>query len=1007
MVPNRISSPSATDATIGKAALHERSSPSLTLFGAPAVESEGQTAALPFERRGQLVAYLAMKHGWVGRAELAALLWPDLSSKLAYTNLRKTLFRLQGAAWSPAITSEGGALRVDVGTDVAAFERALADGRLADAIALRQGEFLTGFDDDANEAWSSWLSFERERLRVGWRGAVLSRLEEAIEAVEGIDLSGRLLASDPLDEAALRAHLAWLARAGQSARARQAYREFAARLSKDLGLSPSADLAAFQDGLSAGVPRPEPPPAVPDPEFVGRTVELRRMRDLLVQGDCRLLTLAGPGGAGKTRLAQRARRDLADEFADGSVFVRLEGSQGPADLVSRLARELGVRQAGKRDLVEDIEAFLRERRMLVVLDNFEEIAAHAAIVERLLSAAPGLRAIVTSRVRLATASEWLLPLEGLPFPDAEDRDHLEAFDAVRLFVQAARRVEPALVPSVEALAIVDICRQVEGMPLALEVAASWTRVLSCDAIATELRRGTELLQSVDPARPARHASMEVVFDQSWRLLTTVERDALARLSVFRGGFSPEAARTVAAASPPVLGALADKSLLRKAAARLHMHPLVAQLAARRLPEGDGTPQAHARYFLRLLAQSVRKVEHGDGATLAAIETEFENCRAAWRFAVATESADFLTSAAPTITSFLEHRGRLAEGAALFEEALAAPFVAGSAPLRALLLGQLGQMHFRRDAYADGMEVGAQALEAAKQARDPKLRGFALQVVGLCSMRLGLNEDAKRYLEEGLRAAMAASDMRRVTAIMHNLALVAKLMGNGDEALRRFLEALAQARKTGDVGGEALMLANIGILYGERGDNASAMAQLRAGLAISEAHGNVATRGLILANLTAGSIRMRDFAAAERYANSAIELAHATGNTYIACYMNMQFARIALAHGDVPGARARLHQAMQVAVTLLRPAVVFEGVFCFAELLAATGAQDCARAVLAFVAAHPLANAPIREEARRQREAWPAPARDLDWPGIGLDELANRIVDETELAYAPLIAALRG
>ena len=979
----------------------------LALFGSPSIAIDGRTAALPFERRGQLVAYLAMKRGWIGRAELAALFWPDLAGKLAYTNLRKTLFRLQGAAWSPVIDVEGGALRIGIETDVAAFEQALAAGRLADAIAQRSGELLAGFDDDANEAWTSWLAFERERLRVAWRGAVLARLDEEIEAADAIDLSGRLLAADPLDETALRAHLAWLAHAGQSARARQVYRDFAARLSKDLGLAPSAGLAAFQDGLSASKPVPAPPAPVHDPEFVGRTVELRRMRDLLLQGECRLLTLVGPGGAGKTRLAQRAIRDLGDAFADGFAFVPLEGASSPADLAGRLAGELGLRQASKRDLVDDIEAHLRERRMLVVLDNFEELAAHANVVERLLAAAPGLHAIVTSRVRLATASEWLLPLEGLPFPEAEDSDHLEAFDAVRLFVQAARRVEPALVPAVEAAAIVDICRQVEGMPLALEVAASWTRVLSCDAIASELRRGTELLQSVDPTRPARHASMEVVFEQSWRLLTGTERDALARLSVFHGGFAPEAARTVAAASLPVLGALADKSLLRKDGARLHMHPLVAQLAARRLPGGDGTQRVHAAYFMRLLAQSARKAEYGDGATLATIETEFENCRAAWRFAVAGEVTEQLSGAAPTLLSFVEHRGRLADGVALFEEALAAPFVASTPALRALLQGQLGQVHFRRDAYADAMDAGARALDAARQARDRKLMAFALQVLGLCSMRLARNEDAKRYLGEGLRAAAAASDLRRTSAMMHNLALVMKLMGDSDGALRLFFDSLAHARKMGDVGGEALILANIGVLYGERGDNASAMAQLRAGLAICEAHGIVSTRALILANLTVGAIKGRDLDAAERYARSAVELAQSTGNAYVGSYMNMQFMRIALGRGNVAAARRHIRDAMEVAVTLMRPAVVFEGVSCFAELLEASGAVDCARAALAFVADHPLATAPAREEARRQRAAWPAPAKELAWPGIGLDELANRIVHEADVAFAPLIAALRG
>ena len=165
---------------------------------------------------------------------------------------------------------------------------------------------------------------------------------------------------------------------------------------------------------------------------------------------------------------------------------------------------------------------------------------------------------------------------------------------MRLFVQAAQRVEPALVPAVEAASIVDICRQVEGLPLALELAAAWTRVLSCDAIAAELRQGTELLHAVDAAHPARHASIEVVFDQSWRLLGAAERDALSRLSVFHGGFSPEAARAVAGAPLPVLGALADKSLLRKEESRIYLHPLVQQLAAARLGESDRRMPQHKR-----------------------------------------------------------------------------------------------------------------------------------------------------------------------------------------------------------------------------------------------------------------------------------------------------------------------------------------------------------------------------------------------------------------------------
>ena len=169
---------------------------------------------------------LALRQGWVGRAELAAMLWPEQPTKLAYTNLRKTLFRLQSVGWAANIEGQGGALRLDAPTDVAAFEAALREQRGADALALRRGELLVGFDDDGNQAWSNWLRFERDRLRVAWRRAAVDRLAQEIDPGDGIELSAQLLDVDPLDEPALCLHMAWLARDGQSARARQAYRVF-------------------------------------------------------------------------------------------------------------------------------------------------------------------------------------------------------------------------------------------------------------------------------------------------------------------------------------------------------------------------------------------------------------------------------------------------------------------------------------------------------------------------------------------------------------------------------------------------------------------------------------------------------------------------------------------------------------------------------------------------------------------------------------------------------------
>ncbi|MGH6609597.1 MAG: ATP-binding protein, partial [Burkholderiaceae bacterium] len=503
----------------------------LLLLGSPTVEYGGKSFALSFERRHQLLVFLALKNAWVGRAELAAMFWPEQESKLAYTNLRKTLHRLQSLPWAAGIESQSGALRFEADTDVAAFESALREQRFAEALRMRRGELLAGFNDDQSEAWTNWLSFERDRLRRAWRDAALSHLNSDIDAADGVELSARLLGADSLDEAALRAHMSWLERAGNSSRARQAYREFVLRLEDDLGLTPSAELQALHDslGTAARAVSPIAPTAAPmaDADFVGRTVELRRIATLMAQDDCRLLCVLGPGGVGKTRLARRVLTDVAPNFADGAVFVPLEDIASSNELGERLARELGIGLVGKKATLDQVIEFLRQRQMLLVFDNFEHLVAEASILNKLLEACPRLKIIVTSRARLTVANEWLLPLEGLPCPEIEDQDNIESFDAAKLFVQAAQRVEPTLVPSAEATSIVEICQLVEGLPLALQLAAAWTRVLSCDAIAAELRQGTELLHADDPAYPPRHASIEKIFDQSWRLLGPTERAVLA------------------------------------------------------------------------------------------------------------------------------------------------------------------------------------------------------------------------------------------------------------------------------------------------------------------------------------------------------------------------------------------------------------------------------------------------------------------------------------------------
>lgn len=1009
--------------------MHERSPPAaailvamdapavrLRLFGSPTVESDGAASALPFERRTQLIVLLALRRQWVPRAEVAAMLWPEQEDRHAFANLRKTLFRLPSLPWEASVQVQGAALRLEIPTDVLEFEAALRDRRTGDALALYRGELLAGFDDGESEAWTRWVGSERERLRTAWRAAALAQLaDEGFGAASAIALSARLLQADPLDEAALREHMRALARDGQAGAARSAYRQFVERLSADLGLAPGSELRALHEALSIA-PSPAaafvaaPGGAPTDDGFVGRSIELQRIADLLARDECRLLCLIGPGGIGKTRLARRAMQQLAPSCADGAVFVALEDVDTPEQFSLRLAQEAGVANARGRGeaLARVVEAW-KDRQLLLVLDNFEQLAEHAAVLDRLLQGCARLKILLTSRLRLAVAGEWSMPIEGLPFPDPEDDDRAESFDAVRLFVNAARRVEPGFVAGAERAAIVDICRQVEGMPLAIELAAAWVRMLSCRAIAEELRQGTELLQAADARHPPRHASIEAVFEHSWRRLGAAEREALSRLSVFHGGFSIEAARAVTGARLPVLGALADKSLIAKDDARMHLHPLVQQLSSLRLDESgarEATEASHAGYFHRWLQQLAPASENGDREALRAIDIDFENCRRAFQFSVAQGRAEGLRQGLPALHHYFEHRARFEEGLALFRQASESSLAERDGGLRMQLLSELALMQLRLARYPEAEATASRALAVKSLGAPPQARFQALAVLGGCAVFTGRPAEARNAYRQALELAQAGERAHDIASTLDNLAICEKRLGHYEEALRLTLEALAQHRRHGDSARLAVCLNNLGSMFTFMDDDEAALVYLREALELSERHGLVSTHAFVLANLTDVALKSGDDDAARRHAERATGLAEGCGLMSLAGWLKVQLARLAARRGELDLARALLAESVELALTLGAQLVKHAALLGLAELLEAQGDAAAARRVLAFAAGDESLSAQERDELRAAWARRVSPdSVDPPWPEIGLGELLQRIVVERDLAYAPLRAAL--
>lgn len=948
----------------------------------------------------------------VQRHELAALLWPEHETKLALTNLRKALFRLQERPWGATLDVLPGSVRLEADTDVAAFEAAVQAGQHAQALALYAGEWLHGFDDDASEPWTAWLHFERDRLRAAWRAAALAHLAgDELDATEGVDLASRLLEADPLDEAALRALMEKLAQSGQAARARQAYREFAERMAADLGLAPGAQLQALHDQLGAAGSASIAAPLAPElAGFIGRTGERRHIAALLARDDVRLVGLAGPGGMGKTTLARCVLHDLAPAHGHDAAFVPLKDLLSLQDEATRIARELGLTLKGRASPLDQLSAALCERQTLLVLDNFEQLVDEAALLGTLLHACPRLKLLVTSRVRLGLAGEQLYPLEGLPCPEAEDGDRLEAFDAARLFIAAAQKVNPAFAPVAEAAAIVNICRQLDGLPLALELAAAWTHLLPCASIAAELSAGTELLRADGATHPPRHASMELVFEQSWQRLVPAERDTLARLSVFRGGFQVEAARAVAAAALPVLSVLADKSLLRRDGARLALHPLVQQLAAHKLDEAQGrkTRAAHAACFQHRLVQSQVAAEAGERTTLRAIDADLENLRLAWQWALEAGPTDALPGCAAALLAYFDHRGLPEDGLRWMTEAVNAPRVRGQIALHVLLESRLSHLCYRLDRFAEAESLAAHALDCVDP-REPEsaARIQALGVLAACTLRVGrLGEAQKRY-EQLLSRVRSEGRQQQIAGTLDNLSLVHKRLGHYDEALRLSLESLEQHRRIGHGAGIALCLNNLGALYVARSEPAAALAPLREAVLLCERDGLANTAAMVQTNLAHAAFYLGDLAAARHHTELGAEAALASGNRSVWTWIHSHGARVAAREGDLPRSQRALAEGLSTAVALGSPSLLAPGLMAFAELLHVQGHAVLARRCMAHFSELPDLTRADRDEMRAQLALWGGlPANAAAWPGMALPELLQRITTEAPQAHAALIAQLQ-
>ena len=728
---------------------------------------------------------------------------------------------------------------------------------------------------------------------------------------------------------------------------------------------------------------PDRPLALPPQptSFVGRRAELAELADLLAKPDCRLLTIVGPGGIGKTRLALEAAAATHDAFDDGVAFVSLQAITSGDELAPAFAAAIGCTLAGREDAREQVTRFLRPKRLLLILDNLEHLLAEAPWLGDLLLAAPGLRLVVTSREALNLREEWRYPLTGLALPVEGDDDPAPS-EAVLLFVERARRVRRDFSLATERAGVARLCRIAEGLPLALELAAAWTKTLPCDTIAAEIERNIAFLATDLRNVAPRHRSVQAAFDHSWALLSEDERRVFRRLAVFRGGFRREAAERIAGATLPTLATLLDKSLLRyESDGRHHLHELLRQYAEGHLraapDEAAAMAQAHRRYYLHFLADRVDAMGgRGQRAATDAIDEEIGNIRAAWADLAGWDDAETLRGAAHTLALHAIFRGPYQEGVALLEHAIrhlhsATPSADTELALTALLVDlsrlqmRLGRTPQAKAALAEALARydTLPAVPSPKRAIDPRL--------GLAGVAMveGDYAEATRLAEIARTLAEAQPPPQHLSGPWYVLANVALAHGDyaaAQEATNRAYEAAIEAEEYWFQGYCLNQMGHIALALGE---HAAARRHFEASYALREELGDPEGMALALANLGKVALLGGDHAAArDQYGRSRDGYREIGDRGGLAQALH-GLAQVALAEGDERAASDDLAAALGVATEIAFVPLTLAILGTCGDLLARHDGASLGAALLATAERHAASDGETRHRARLARERY--------------------------------------
>ncbi|NPV75360.1 MAG: tetratricopeptide repeat protein [Anaerolineae bacterium] len=927
-----------------------------------------------------LLVYLAVNQRAHQRESLASLLWGEMPDADARNNLRQALSNLR-KFFGPYLKIANDTVQFNAemlyALDVEQFGAAFESGDFERAIAIYRGNFLEGFVIREAPLFEEWVFMQQARLH-----------EQALEALHrlmtahancgeygpAMNYANRLLALDPWREEIHRQLMLMQARSGQRSAALAQYNACRTMLRKEFDVEPSTETTALYERIKESLKnvRSNLPAAVTG--FVGRESELAQLRQMMASPEIRLVTILGPGGVGKTRLALETAASCEAMFLNGVWFASPgnEQSAGNHRLLLTLANVLGCMLTSPHEPTRELIHFLRPKELLLVVDELEDHLEGVGLLAELLAQVPDLKILATSRQRLGLQAEHVFRLDGLPVPPVAQKNQ-EPYAAQQLFLQRARRAQANFnLSHADEPEIAKICQLVGGMPLGIELAAAWVNQVACSEIASQIESSIDFLQTSFRDASPRRSNLRGVFEWSWNHLTPAEQTVFQRLSVFSGPFSREAALQVAGSTPANLAALVEKSLVWQSEGRYYLHQVARQFGAEKLRQnGDGEQISmhHAEYYARFLARQ-GDMAQGSGSiqqeALREIEGELENIRAAWNWMVNRRDISLLAAAIDGLYHFTAVRSRFRLALEMFGTARLAlqPCTTGDLQARftyCRLAAREGRFLSFLSRFDEANRWLLESLALLKEMNEPDELAFVLGHLGGTARMQGDLEQARDWLRQCLSLRKQTGHLSGQAVALLELAGVAFTAADFEAAREACQEGLVIAEKIGDQQTVAHLLTGLSLCYRELGQRQIALNYCQRSQEIYEALGD--QYGVVQASLTQGELnrQLGKYAEAQSFCQQAIRISQEIGHSSGEADGHYRLGQIALSVGDRALALHHQYTGLKLAFALQENPLALDCLYEIGTIFARFGPQAEASVILNWLNERAETGSPRRKK----------------------------------------------